>query len=76
MTALVPGMGHLVAGKAQRVFHLLIGQPPIAVGELEVVGPVLKEDADGLGLDFADQVRIDITAAMRTEAAHVAETRG
>ena len=73
MAALVPGVAHLVAGNVKRLFHLLIGQPPIAVGEFQVVGAVLKEDADGLGLDLANQDGIDIAAAMRAEAAHVAE---
>ena len=66
-------MRDLVTGECQRLLHLLICQKPVAVCEFQVVGAVLEKDPNGLGLDLANQDRIDIPAAMRAEAAHVAE---
>ncbi len=73
VAALVPGVGHLVARVGQCLLHLLVGRPPVAVGEPQVVGAVLQENPDRLGLELANQGRIDVAAAMRAETAHVAE---
>src|SRR5438105_377830 len=45
----------IIFGESQRLRHLLVGERPVAVIVVEVVGPVLEEDADRLPGGLADQ---------------------
>ena len=45
----------VVPGERERLGHLLVGQGPVAVVVVEVVGAVLEEDADRLLGGLADQ---------------------
>src|SRR5262249_14185374 len=53
--------------------HLLIGQRPVAMLVVQVVGAVLEEDTDRLPLRLANDARIYVPAADVNEAADVAE---
>src|SRR5215204_2479878 len=52
----------IVAGEGERLGHLLVGERPVAVLVVEVVGPVLEEDADWLARRLADERRIIVAA--------------
>ena len=41
---------------------VLVGHPPVAAVNIEIVFAVLEEDAEGLGLGFADEGRVIVTA--------------
>ncbi len=45
----------IIFGELERLGHLLVGQGPVAVGVVEVVGAVLEEGADRLRGGLADQ---------------------
>src|SRR5580700_4444787 len=62
VTALAPGMVHFVAGELKGPFHFLIGHPPIAGVNVLVVAAVFEKHADRLGLVFADQRGIVVSA--------------
>ncbi len=67
------GEPDVVAGVFERHGHGLVGEPPGAGVNVLVVGPVLEKDADGLGLDDADQVGQPVGAAEVGVATHEAE---
>src|SRR5206468_1276673 len=45
----------IIPRELQALGHLLVGQGPVAVGVVEVVGAILEEDADRLPARLADQ---------------------
>src|SRR3954470_15829611 len=53
--ALAVDEGVVIPLERQGLGHLLVGQGPVAVGVVEVVGAVLEEDADRLLVALADQ---------------------
>ena len=63
----------IVFGEGEGLGHLLVREPPIAVGVVEVVASVLKPDPKGAFLFLADECGIDVTAADIGEAADVAD---
>ena len=68
-----PFVVDFVAGERERAFHFLIGHPPIAAVDVQVGAAVLEKDADRLGLELADQGRIDVAAAQADISADRAE---
>ena len=63
VAAVAPIVVDLVAGEAQGAFQFLIGHPPVAAVDVEVVRAVLEEDADRLRLIFSNQGGIDVRPA-------------
>ncbi len=55
VTAFAPGVVHVVAGPGEAAFHHLVRHPPVAAVEVIVASAALEEDAEGLGLEFADE---------------------
>ncbi len=74
--AFTPGVIDFVAGKAEGAFHFLIGHPPVAAGDVLIVGAVLEEDADRLGLVLADPGWVVVAAAEADVGADGAEDAG
>ena len=73
MPAVAPGVLDLVASEGEGALHLLVGHPPVAAVDVQVLAAVLQEDADRLGLVFADQGRIVVAAAQADVGADGAE---
>src|SRR5215510_5079183 len=73
VSAVAPGVVDLVASEGESAFHLLVGHPPVASVEVQVVLAVLEEDADRLGLELANQRRIVVAAAQADVGADRAE---
>ncbi|MFO0007554.1 MAG: hypothetical protein ACK559_41210, partial [bacterium] len=55
VAAVTPGVSHLVAREGEAALDGLIGHPPVAGVDVEIVGAILEEDAERLGLDLADE---------------------
>lgn len=77
MTAIVATVAEgkliVVAHEFQRGGHLLIRQRPVPMQVIEVVGPILQEDADRLLLGLADDAGVGIATTNVRETADVAE---
>mgnify|MGYP007101532562 CR=1 FL=1 len=63
VATLVPTVGVLVAGEFESTLHRLVGHPPVASIDIEVVFAVLKEDAEGFGFGLADEGGVVVAAA-------------
>lgn len=63
VTAFIPGVVDFVARPLEGAEHGLVGEEPVAVGVVEVVGAVLEENAQGLGCGFANEGGVVATAA-------------
>jgi hypothetical protein len=63
----------VVTGEFQRGRHLLVGQGPVAMFVVQVVGSPLKKDANRLRRRLANQGGIDMAATNVHKAADVAE---
>lgn len=63
----------IVFGEGEGLGHLLVREPPITVGVVQVVASVLKPDPKRAFLFLADESGIDVTAADIGEAANVAD---
>ena len=68
-----PRMVHLVAGERQRPLKGLVGDPPIAAIDVEVLGSALEKDADRLRLDLPHEGGVFIAAAQSDVRADPAE---
>src|SRR5258705_5093730 len=53
----------VILRELQRRRHLLVGQKPVAMRIVQIIRAILKEHSDRLGRSFADERRINITAA-------------
>lgn len=53
--AFAPGVFDGVAGEFEGGEDALVGDPPIAAVDVEVLVSVLEEDAEGFGFGFADE---------------------
>ena len=62
-----------VFGEGEGFGHLLVGEPPIAVGIIEVLATVLKPDAYGAFVLLPNERRISVTPTNVGEAADVAD---
>lgn len=63
----------IVFGVGESLGHLLVGEPPIAVGVIEVIATVLKPDPDRTFLFLANQGWVDVSATDVGEAADVTD---
>ena len=63
----------IVFGEGEGFGHLLVGEPPIAVGIIEVLATVLKPDAKGSLILLPNERRISVTSPNVGEAADVAD---
>ena len=63
----------IVFGEGEGFGHLLVGEPPIAVGIIEVLATVLKPDAYGAFVLLPNERRISVTSPNVGEAADVAD---
>lgn len=63
----------IVFGEGEGFGHLLVGEPPIAVGIIEVLATVLKPDAYGAFVLLPNERRISVTPTNVGEAADVAD---
>src|SRR5262245_35466388 len=73
MATLAPGVLDLIAGEGEDPLHLLVGHPPVAAVDVQVLRAVLEEDTQRLGLIFADERGIDVAAAQAHVGADGAE---
>src|SRR5687768_7554717 len=63
MSAIAPLMGMLITGERERALDHLIGEPPIAAVDIQVVRTALQKNSKWLRLELPDQSWITITAA-------------
>lgn len=63
VAAFIPAVGVFVAGEFESALHRLVGHPPIAAVDVEVIFAILEEDAEGLGFGFADEGGVVISSA-------------
>ena len=63
----------IVAFELQRVFHLQIREPPVAVFVVQIILTVLQEHADRFAIGLANQSLVIVTAADVGEAADMAQ---
>ena len=56
VSAVAPDVLDFIAGKLERAFHGLIRHPPVTAVDVEVVGAVLKKDANRFRLVLADEI--------------------
>ena len=73
VTAVAPGVVDVVSGEFQGGEHFLVRQEPVAGVDVQIVGAILEENADGFRLGLADQSRIVIAAAQADKSADAAE---
>ena len=73
VAALAPGVGDFVSRPLQRAVHRLVGHPPVAAVNVEVVAAVLHEDADRLWFKLADECRVLMPAAQTDVRADCAD---
>ena len=77
MFAVVPSLAEdeaeVVFAELQRCGHLVVGQGPVAVEVVEVVGSILQEHPDVLALGLTDDAGVDMPAADIGEAADMAD---
>ena len=72
VATVAPRMPHVIPGEFQRPLHCLIGHPPVASVDVEVVRAVLQEYPQRLRLELADERRIGMAppqADIRADAA-------
>ena len=80
VAAVAPDVVDLVTGEGKRALHFLVGHPPVAAIDVEVVGAVLEENADRLGSYLRIERRVFVAAAQADvradRAEHAAESVG
>ena len=76
VAAVAPDVAMVVTGVGQGALHGLVGHPPIAAVDIVIVGAVLEENAESLGLGLADEARIAVAAAETDVGADDAEDAG
>ena len=69
-------MPHVVAGECERSLHRLVGHPPVAPGDVQVLRSALEKHADRLRFALADERRILLAAADGRIGADAAEDPG
>lgn len=63
----------IVFGEGEGLVHLLVGEPPVAVGVIEVLSTVLEPDAKRPLVLLADEGGVDVAAADVGEATNMAD---
>ena len=68
-----PGLLKFVAGELEGAVHVEVGDPPVATIDILVVRAVLQEDAQRLGLGFANEDGIGVATSQSDVGADGAE---
>ena len=71
-----PHVVHLIAGEDERSFEGLIGDPPVAAVDVEILGTILEEDADRLRLDLPHEGGVFVATAQPDVRADATEHPG